>query len=184
MSHGGSLRESMLHSPVGAGAGAGGASLSQSLPHNAASPYLTAADNNGNAPQRRVYALLFVAVASSLYTTLVLSNAYLGSSMVAPGSTPLGGRTLLSAATDNSDPGQCVGKLCTLGVDFGWISSALYILSRVPQLVKNFMRGSTEGVSLIFFGLAVLGNVTYAGSIFAWSSNKQFILDKAPWLLG
>jgi PQ loop repeat protein len=37
----------------------------------------------------------------------------------------------------------------------GWISAALYVLSRIPQLLDNFKRKSTEGLSIIMFIMAV-----------------------------
>jgi len=41
-----------------------------------------------------------------------------------------------------------------------------YLAARVPQLFKNFRRGTTEGLSLFMFVLLVLGSITYVLSIF------------------
>ena len=56
-----------------------------------------------------------------------------------------------------------------LGQVFGYLCAALYLGSRVPQLLLNYRRKSTEGVSLLFFLFACLGNLTYDLSIFAYS---------------
>lgn len=56
-----------------------------------------------------------------------------------------------------------------LGQTFGYLCAALYLGSRVPQLLLNYRRKSTEGVSLLFFLFACIGNLTYDMSIFAYS---------------
>jgi len=52
-----------------------------------------------------------------------------------------------------------------LGQIFGYICMALYLGSRIPQLLLNYRRKSTEGLSLLFFTFAILGNLTYVASI-------------------
>lgn len=66
----------------------------------------------------------------------------------------------------------------------GWASAALYCGSRVPQIVKNFRKRSTEGLSFFMFGFSVLGNATYCLSIFIKSMNPQYLLVNLPWLVG
>ena len=56
----------------------------------------------------------------------------------------------------------------TLGQLFGYLCAVLYLGSRVPQLLLNYRRKSTEGVSLLFFLFACIGNLTYDMSIFAY----------------
>ena len=55
-----------------------------------------------------------------------------------------------------------------LGQVFGYICAALYLGSRVPQLLLNWRRKSTEGISMLFFLFACIGNATYVLSIFAY----------------
>jgi hypothetical protein len=55
------------------------------------------------------------------------------------------------------------------GQIFGYFCAVLYLGSRVPQLLLNYRRKSTEGVSLLFFLFACIGNLTYVLSIFAYS---------------
>lgn len=54
------------------------------------------------------------------------------------------------------------------GQVFGWLCAVLYLGSRLPQLLLNWRRKSTEGVSMLFFLFACLGNLTYVLSIFAF----------------
>ena len=56
----------------------------------------------------------------------------------------------------------------TLGQVFGYLCAVLYLGSRIPQLLLNYRRKSTEGVSLLFFLFACIGNLTYDMSIFAY----------------
>lgn len=55
-----------------------------------------------------------------------------------------------------------------LGQVFGYFCAVLYLGSRVPQILLNYRRKSTEGVSLLFFLFACIGNLTYVLSIFAY----------------
>ncbi|KAJ9243680.1 hypothetical protein DTO207G8_7413 [Paecilomyces variotii] len=89
----------------------------------------------------------------------------------------------------------------TLGQVFGYLCAALYLGSRLPQLLLNFRRKSTEGVSMLFFLFACIGNLTYVLSIFAYSPPCEhgkhhcepgeaaslygkYILVNLSWLLG
>ncbi|PGH09415.1 hypothetical protein AJ80_07690 [Polytolypa hystricis UAMH7299] len=87
------------------------------------------------------------------------------------------------------------------GQIFGYLCAALYLGSRIPQLLLNWRRKSTEGVSLLFFLFACIGNLTYVLSIFAYSPicagpagtcrpdeqariYGRYLLVNASWLLG
>ncbi|KAF2718945.1 PQ-loop-domain-containing protein [Polychaeton citri CBS 116435] len=54
------------------------------------------------------------------------------------------------------------------GQIFGYICAVLYLGSRVPQLLLNYRRRSTEGLNALFFIFACIGNLTYVCSIFAF----------------
>ncbi|KAL9097092.1 MAG: hypothetical protein Q9163_006378 [Psora crenata] len=54
------------------------------------------------------------------------------------------------------------------GQIFGYLCAVLYLGSRIPQLLLNYKRKSTEGVSILFFLFACVGNLTYVMSIFAY----------------
>ncbi|KAH9903643.1 PQ-loop-domain-containing protein [Xylariomycetidae sp. FL2044] len=85
------------------------------------------------------------------------------------------------------------------GQVFGWMCAVLYLGSRLPQLLLNWRRKSTEGVSVLFFLFACLGNLTYVLSIFAYEPEcagprcqpgeasriyGRYILVNASWLAG
>ncbi|XP_063410863.1 lysosomal amino acid transporter 1 homolog [Mytilus trossulus] len=71
-----------------------------------------------------------------------------------------------------------------VGYAIGVISSLFYIGSRLAQLYKNYKRKSTDGLSLMMFWLAILGNVTYGLSILVRSIEPDWIVMHLPWLVG
>jgi uncharacterized protein with PQ loop repeat len=54
------------------------------------------------------------------------------------------------------------------GQIFGYICAVLYLGSRIPQILLNYRRKSTEGLNALFFIFACVGNLTYVFSIFAF----------------
>ncbi|KAK4992144.1 hypothetical protein LTR50_001322 [Elasticomyces elasticus] len=52
-----------------------------------------------------------------------------------------------------------------LGQVFGYVCAALYLYSRVPQILLNYRKKSTEGLNALFFLFACIGNLTYVMSI-------------------
>lgn len=60
-----------------------------------------------------------------------------------------------------------------LGQVFGYLCAVFYLASRVPQILLNYKRKSTEGVSLLFFLFACIGNLTYDMSIFAYNPENS-----------
>ncbi|KAF2087279.1 hypothetical protein K490DRAFT_9918, partial [Saccharata proteae CBS 121410] len=62
----------------------------------------------------------------------------------------------------------------TAGVFLSWLSTLLYLCSRLPQLYKNHIRKSTTGLSPTLFIAAFFGNLFYSSSLLtnpcAWSS--------------
>lgn len=59
-------------------------------------------------------------------------------------------------------------RLDIWGQIFGYFCAVLYLASRVPQILLNYRRKSTEGLSILFFVFACVGNVTYILSILAY----------------
>ncbi|ESZ93416.1 PQ loop repeat protein [Sclerotinia borealis F-4128] len=57
-----------------------------------------------------------------------------------------------------------------LGQTFGYLCAILYLSSRIPQLLLNHRRKSTQGISMLFFLFACIGNLTYVLSIFAYEA--------------
>ncbi|KAI8047590.1 PQ loop repeat-domain-containing protein [Gilbertella persicaria] len=73
----------------------------------------------------------------------------------------------------------------TFGWTLAWICNSLYLLSRIPQIYKNFKRHSTQGLSLALFFFAVSGNVTYALSILAHPGHTaETLMQSLPYLFG
>lgn len=85
------------------------------------------------------------------------------------------------------------------GQFFGYLCAVAYIASRMPQLILNWRRKTTEGLSMLFFLFACLGNVTYVLSIFAYDPKcpggtcksgeasriyARYILVNLSWLAG
>ncbi|KAJ9119676.1 hypothetical protein QFC22_003386 [Naganishia vaughanmartiniae] len=52
-----------------------------------------------------------------------------------------------------------------IGRASAWICTTLYLTSRLPQIWKNYTRKSVEGLSILLFVFAFMGNATYVGSI-------------------
>jgi len=59
-------------------------------------------------------------------------------------------------------------KFNVLGQVFGYICAVLYLGSRIPQLLLNYRRKSTEGISMLFFLFACIGNLSYVMSVLAY----------------
>lgn len=88
---------------------------------------------------------------------------------------------------DTKKPNPNALSFDILGQVFGYLCAVLYLGSRLPQLLLNFRRKSTEGVSLLFFLFACIGNLTYVLSIFAYSpvcggagQEEQALASKKP----
>lgn len=68
----------------------------------------------------------------------------------------------------SESPTEIAGRILS------WLSTLAYLLSRMPQLYKNFARKSTTGLSPLLFIAAFFGNVFYSSSILtnpsAWSN--------------
>ncbi|KAF5403850.1 hypothetical protein PHET_02736 [Paragonimus heterotremus] len=71
-----------------------------------------------------------------------------------------------------------------IGYILGFLSSVMYVSSRFPQILRNWQRGSTEGLCVILFCLALVGNASYGLQIFLTSLDPRFLLNSLPWLIG
>lgn len=78
----------------------------------------------------------------------------------------------------------------TYGVFFAWFGAGLYFFSRIPQLIKNHQRKSTEDISPILFACTLFGNITYTASIlvscdFIYGENRlEFFINELPYIIG
>ncbi|KAL3472761.1 PQ loop repeat-domain-containing protein [Aspergillus californicus] len=66
----------------------------------------------------------------------------------------------------------------------GYISAVCYLGARLPQIYKNHCDKSCEGLSLLFFILSLLGNLSYGAGIMFHSTGKNYIITNLPWLIG
>ncbi|KAJ9619666.1 hypothetical protein H2203_008448 [Taxawa tesnikishii (nom. ined.)] len=66
----------------------------------------------------------------------------------------------------------------------GYASAVCYLGARIPQIIKNYREKSCDGLSLLFFLLSLLGNLTYGAGILFHSVEKQYFLTNLPWLIG
>lgn len=71
-----------------------------------------------------------------------------------------------------------------VGYAIGVVSSVFYTFSRLGQMWKNYKRKSTDGLSVLMFILAVLGNLTYGLSILVRQIDANYVLKHLPWLIG
>ncbi|XP_048417294.1 lysosomal amino acid transporter 1 homolog isoform X2 [Stegostoma tigrinum] len=76
-----------------------------------------------------------------------------------------------------------------IGFTIGSFSSVLYLMSRLPQLCRNWKRKSTEGISPLLFTLMILGNLTYGLSVLLKDPRKgqsetNYVVHHLPWLIG
>ncbi|KAM8927886.1 lysosomal amino acid transporter 1 homolog [Pelodytes ibericus] len=129
---------------------------------------------------------------NSLCGLLVIGSVASISLLKAPGSELLGSgpwthsRKLLSVQDSTSEP---FTNQDIIGFTIGSVSSVLYLGSRLPQIVTNFRRRSTEGLALSLFSLLVLGNLAYGLSVLlknpdSGQSQGDYIIHHLPWLIG
>ena len=88
---------------------------------------------------------------------------------------PLPSNSFLAGPLSTSvDPVSHASTAESIGRIFSWMSTVLYLLSRLPQIIKNAHRRSTSGLSPILFVAAFFGNFFYSASVLtnplAWSS--------------
>lgn len=83
-----------------------------------------------------------------------------------------------------------VSSMESLGLFLAWCCTVVYMLSRCPQLWKNYKRKSVDGINSILFGAALVGNLTYTFSIltsceFVLDGDKTgFFMKELPYILG
>jgi uncharacterized protein with PQ loop repeat len=78
-----------------------------------------------------------------------------------------------------------------VGRIFAWLCTTLYLTSRLPQIWKNYVRKSVEGLSIYLFIFAFLGNLFYVLSIVTSPeanlpppASTEFFRESLPYLLG
>ncbi|OCK85671.1 hypothetical protein K432DRAFT_286318 [Lepidopterella palustris CBS 459.81] len=112
----------------------------------------------GNSPMPSPKTILYISLLLAL-----ISNT--SATPIAP-SSPL---TPLSGPESSGSPvTEAAGKILS------WLSTLLYLGSRLPQLYKNHIRRSTAGLSPTLFAAAFFGNLFYSSSLLtnpcAWNT--------------
>jgi len=97
----------------------------------------------------------------NLTAVIVVVAAGIGGYYLSPSSSNSGGET--------REEQDSILQFNVTGQVFGYLCAVLYLGSRVPQLLLNYRRKSTEGISALFFLFACIGNLTYVLSIFAFN---------------
>ncbi|KAM0753628.1 hypothetical protein T439DRAFT_310412 [Meredithblackwellia eburnea MCA 4105] len=73
-----------------------------------------------------------------------------------------------------------------IGRASAWVCTTLYLTSRLPQIWQNYRRKSTEGLAILLFTMALVGNSLYVLSILTnpLASHAAYLLESMPYLLG
>ncbi|KAL3417214.1 hypothetical protein PVAG01_11214 [Phlyctema vagabunda] len=66
----------------------------------------------------------------------------------------------------------------------GYVSALCYLGARLPQIWKNHKERSVDGLSILFFLLSTMGNITYGAGILFHSQDKEYLITNLPWLIG
>lgn len=78
----------------------------------------------------------------------------------------------VTTSVPRESAGQITGRISS------WISTVMYLASRMPQIYKNYRRKSTSGLSPLLFGAAFCGNLFYSSSLM---SNPNAWFDFLPY---
>lgn len=70
-----------------------------------------------------------------------------------------------------------------IGDVVGWLTAFVYLIGRVPQIVMNIQRKSTNGLSILMYVFAILGNTCFAASIMTTSDDRAYLRINLPWLI-
>lgn len=149
-----SLKDSMFHTPTYGSFRSSKEDLSTSSPNTRHSRSIHRVQQQGlPSPSPRTVLLLSMTLCLASMGTSVSATptAFPHTHNIPPASTTTISTTHL--------------RLPTLGTFFSWTSTTLYLLSRLPQLYKNFRLRSTAGLSPLLFAAAFSGNLFYSSSL-------------------
>ncbi|KAG0338374.1 hypothetical protein BG004_007252 [Podila humilis] len=105
------------------------------------------------------------------------------------------GRIYARGFDDNDNHGTAPPEspdqsIVQLGRIFAWVCTVFYLSSRMPQLWKNYKRKSVQGLSILMFFWAAMGNLTYTLSILNSAdavnpeTSSRFLREAVPYVLG
>jgi uncharacterized protein with PQ loop repeat len=87
----------------------------------------------------------------------------------------------VSAAVDFAYP--YTGKEL-VGTMFGWVSTTIFVASRIPQLKKNIQTKMVKDVNPLYITLSVFGNGSYLASLWIKKFTAQYNWNQMPWIVG
>ncbi|KAF8274926.1 PQ loop repeat-domain-containing protein [Lactarius quietus] len=97
----------------------------------------------------------------------------------------------LEDASQSEQPTHRPSMERVIGRISAWTCATLYLTSRLPQIWKNFVRKSVEGLSMFLFVAAFLGNLFYVMSILSSpnmrgpiTQSSAFLTESMPYLIG
>jgi uncharacterized protein with PQ loop repeat len=85
---------------------------------------------------------------------------------------------------DDMDMSEWIGHV------FAWVCCSFYLTSRLPQILENHRRKSTQGINIALFTAALCGNMFYTVGILTnplahkATARGEFLLNALPYLLG
>ena len=94
------------------------------------------------------------------------------------------GATPVDDVPDDSDTTEWIGHI------FAWLCCLFYLTSRLPQILENHRRKSTQGINIALFTAALCGNLFYTIGILTnplahnIAARREFLLNALPYLLG
>ncbi|CAM6030848.1 unnamed protein product [Sphagnum balticum] len=92
--------------------------------------------------------------------------------------------SVLDRSHQHSVPFGLLGEeISPLGEVFGWMMAVIYMGGRLPQILLNIKRGTAEGLNPLMFMFALVGNITYVGSILVRSMEWSQLKPNLPWLV-
>ncbi|KAF9391514.1 hypothetical protein CPC16_004215 [Podila verticillata] len=100
------------------------------------------------------------------------------------------GRIFARGLEEDGEPVPPDQTIVQLGRIFAWVCTVFYLSSRMPQLWKNYRRKSVQGLSILMFFWAAMGNLTYTLSILNSANavnpetSRQFLREAVPYVLG
>jgi uncharacterized protein with PQ loop repeat len=71
-----------------------------------------------------------------------------------------------------------------VGTALGYVSSVLYLCSRVSQIYKNWTRKSAEGLALVMFIMAACANLCTGSGIIMRTFTWRELREQLPWIIG
>ena len=91
---------------------------------------------------------------------------------------------IASAASLSLSPDNPYSSKNLLGTCLGWVGGITFVAGRIPQVVKNYKRKRTTGLSVQFWICSVFANSCYGVSILTKSPTWGYLWKQMPWFFG